>query len=727
MAYARQLHENPDLPAGTFATQFTFAQTLTEAVKGADRAMLVVSIPVSQNEVGGDMGKLALDQLRNAIGRVEASWRPASQDEGFEIVRRRLFEPITDNQLFVQRDAVAKAFSEMYAAQSQEFPSACREGAYERRIRDSYPIHPELFDRLYNDWSTLDKFQRTRGVLRLMATVIHSLWKRQDANLLIMPATVPMDEAVVLNELTRYLEENWPPVINKDVDGPHSLPLTLDGENPNLGRYSACRRVARTIYIGSAPLQRAANKGIDDRQIKLGCVQPGETTATFGDALRRLTDKATYLYVDGNRYWYSTQPTVARLADDRAMQLSDHDVEEEIRKRLRDEARRRGDFVKVHVCVSCRDIPDEAEARLVILGPEYPHTTKDEESPARKEAATILASRGNSPRNCQNTLVFLAPDRARLQDLSVAVRQYLAWTSIVRDKDELNLDNFQVRQAETKGKNANETVLARIPEAYQWLLVPGQKEAGSTVEWSEIRLQGQDDLSARASKKLRNEELLIPQMGGTVLRLWLDKIPLWRGEHVGVKQLAEDFSKYLYLPRLKDQDVLITAVREGIGLLTWESDTFAYAESWDAKKKEYLGLQAGKSTHIIVDNQSVVVKSEVARVQFEKLKPEVGKEGEVGKVEPPVKGEKPKVPPQPKKPPTRFHASVKLNPQRLARDIENIANEVILHVGNQVNAEVEITLDIQAKIPGGANENTVRTVSENCKTLNFTAFGFEEE
>ena len=323
--------------------------------------------------------------------------------------------------------------------------------------------------------------------------------------------------------------------------------------------------------------------------------------------------------------------------------------------------------------------------------------------------------------------MFLAPDRARLQDLSAAVRQYLAWTSIVRDKDELNLDNFQGRQAETKGRNANETVKARIPEAYQWLLVPGQKEAGSIVEWSEIRLQGQDELSARASKKLRNEELLIPQMGGTVLRLWLDKIPLWRGEHVGIKQLAEDFSKYLYLPRLRDQDVLITAIREGIGLLTWESDTFAYAESWDEKKKDYRGLQAGKSTHILVDNQSVVVKTDVARAQFEKLKPEVGKEGDKGKVEAAPEGKKTKAPPQPKKQPTRFHASVKLNPQRLARDIENIANEVILHVGNQVNAEVEITLDIQAMIPGGANENTVRTVSENCKTLNFTTFGFEEE
>src|SRR5439155_23423919 len=128
-------------------------------------------------------------------------------------------------------------------------------------------------------------------------------------------------------------------------------PLSLARDNPNLGRYSACRRVSRTIYMGSAPVQRAANRGIDERHAKLGCVQPGEAVATFGDALRRLTDRATYLYIDGKRYWYSTQPTVTRLADDRASQLRDEDVDDEIQRRLRDEARSRGDFAKVHACM----------------------------------------------------------------------------------------------------------------------------------------------------------------------------------------------------------------------------------------------------------------------------------------------------------------------------------------------------------------------------------------
>ena len=346
VAYARQLHDESDLPGGSFDTQFTFAQTLSESAKNAKDTLLVVSIPASEIEKGGDRGHEATERLKNAIGRVESPWRPASAEESFEIVRRRLFEPITDNTLFVARDTATKAFADMYRTQSSEFPSECREADYERRMRDAYPIHPELFERLYSDWSSLEKFQRTRGVLRLMAKVIHSLWEREDRSLMIMPAHVPVDDPQVQSELTRYMDDNWIPIIEKDVDGSKSLPLTLDRQNSNLGRYSACRRVSRTIYLGSAPTLRAANRGIEDNRIKLGCVQPGETVGTFGDALRRLTDQATYLYLDSNRYWISTQPNVTRTAQDRANQLlinEKYKIWEEIVKRLKNN-KQKGEF-----------------------------------------------------------------------------------------------------------------------------------------------------------------------------------------------------------------------------------------------------------------------------------------------------------------------------------------------------------------------------------------------
>ena len=286
VAYARQLHDQGDLPAGSFETQFTFAQVLTESAKLAKNCLLVISLPASDTsgsphaqaddvEVGGQRGREALDRLRNVVGRVESSWRPASAEEGFEIVRRRLFEPMAEPSQFKDRDVVARAFADFYRTQHQEFPPECRDADYEKRIKAAYPIHPEIFDRLYTDWSTLVKFQRTRGVLRLMAAVIHSLWEKGDKTPLILPANISIDDPRVQFELTRYLSDNWVPVIEKDVDGPNSLPLRLDGEVPNLGKFSACRRVARTIYLGSAPTTTAAHRGLEDRRVKLGCVHAG--------------------------------------------------------------------------------------------------------------------------------------------------------------------------------------------------------------------------------------------------------------------------------------------------------------------------------------------------------------------------------------------------------------------------------------------------------------------
>jgi predicted AAA+ superfamily ATPase len=739
VAYARQLHDQSDLPAGGFETQFTFAQALTESAKLAGNCLLVISLPASDTqgsphtqaddaEVGGIRGREALERLRNVVGRVESSWRPATAEEGFEIVRRRLFEPLAGPEAFKQRDVTARAFADFYRAQSAEFPPECKGGDYEKRIQAAYPIHPEIFDRLYTDWSTLLKFQRTRGVLRLMAAVIHSLWEKGDRNPLILPSTVPIDDPRVQSELTRYLSDNWAPIIEKDVDGPSSLPLKIDGEQPNLGKLHATRRVARTIYLGSAPTAAAAHRGLEDRRVKLGCVMPGESPAVFGDALRRLAAAATYLYQDGPRFWYATQPTVTKLAEDRAEQLKrDPDkVAQELDERLRVDLRKTGDFSRIHPLPrSGADVPDDPDARLVVLQSEHPYT-KEPGSAAEAAARAILESRGNTPRLYRNTVVFLAADKVRLQDLDEAVRRFLAWKSIVNEKEALNLDPHQVRQAETQKQAADGAVTARLPETYQWLLVPEQSNPQAAITWQAVRLSGNEALAARASKKLRNDESLVLLLGSTILRKHLDAVPLWRGEHVSVKQLVEDFARYLYLPRLAGPEVLAQTIRDGVALLTWRSDSFAYAESYDEAAGRYLGLRAGQMVNLSTDSTALLVKPDIARRQLEaELPPEVRPEIPPGK--PDNTDTLATAAPKPAPLPRRFHGSVTLDTTRMGRDAGKIAEEVIAHLAGLVGADVTVTLEIQAQMPTGASDSVVRTVTENCRTLKFSDHGFEKE
>ena len=746
VAYARQLHDQSDLPAGGFETQFTFAQVLTESAKLVKNCLLVISLPASDTtgsphtqaddvEVGGQRGREALDRLRNVVGRVESSWRPASAEEGFEIVRRRLFEPLAEQTQFKDRDVVARTFADFYCAQQAEFPPECRDAEYEKRIKAAYPIHPEIFDRLYTDWSTLIKFQRTRGVLRLMAAVIHSLWEKGDKNPLILPANISIDDARVQSEMTRYLSDNWVPVIEKDVDGPSSLPLRLDSEVPNLGKFSACRRVARTIYLGSAPLTKAAHRGLEDRRVKLGCVMPGESPAVFGDALRRLAGAATYLYQDGPRYWYSTQPTVTKLAEDRAEQLKREPdkIVHELDGRLRDNLRQTGDFSRIHAMPqSGQDVPDDLDARLVVLRVDHAYT-KESGNAAEAAAKAILESRGNTPRLYRNTLVFLAADKMRLQDLDEAARKYLAWDSILAEKLTLNLDPQQVKQAETQKAAADSAVTARLPETYQWLLTPVQSTPQAAIAWQAVRLAGLDALAVRASKKLRPDNLLTG-FAASELRRQMDQIPLWRGDHVSIRLLAEDYAKYLYLYRLKTPEVLIGAIRDGLALLTWEHDAFAFADSFDEAAGRYRGLRGGQQVSLAdADAPGLLVKPAVARKQLDAenvpapvipLPPgtTTGTASKPGTV-PPGTPKPPPLAPQPK----RFHGTVTLDATRVGRDASRIADEVIAHLAGLVGSNVTVTLEIEADIPAGAPENVVRTVTENSRTLKFTSQGFEKE
>ncbi len=350
---------------------------------------------------------------------------------------------------------------------------------------------------------------------------------------------------------------------------------------------------------------------------------------------------------------------------------------------------------------------------------------------------------GNTPRLYRNTLAFLAADKVRLQDLDEAVRKFLAWKSILTEQVALNLDPHQVRQAENQKKAAESVVTARIPETYQWILVPEQVNPQAPITWQANRLSGSDALAVRASKRLRSDELLVSVLGSTILRKHIDDVPLWQGDHVAIKQLVEHFARYHYLPRLGGPEVLAHSICEGIGLLTWQFDTFAYAESYDEVAKRYRGLRSGQLIQITADNSGLLVKPDVAKRQMDSEVPlspcvpnangdsvvtiDVPGGGSIGGAVSESRGGvvSRSVSPAPKL--RRFHGTVNLDPTRVGRDASRIADEVIAHLAGQVGADVTVTLEIAVSLPDGASEQIVRIVTENSRTLKFTSHGFEND
>jgi hypothetical protein len=379
------------------------------------------------------------------------------------------------------------------------------------------------------------------------------------------------------------------------------------------------------------------------------------------------------------------------------------------------------------------DVPDDLEARLVVLPADHPYS-RESNNPAEVAAKAILESRGNAPRLYRNILVFLAADKVRLQDLDEALRKYLAWSSIVAEKEVLNLDPHQARQAETQKQAADGAVAARLPETYQWLLVPEQPNPQAQVVWQTARLTGSDALAVRATKKLRGDELLFLNLGATILRKHMHGVPLWRGDHVAIKQLVDDFARYLYLPRLAGSEVVAQAIRDGVALLSWRVDTFGYAESYDEVAVRYRGLRCGQGISISPDSTGLLVKPDVADKQLDaEATPPPGAPSPspgVGSSEPAghpgcAESGAPSAPGAQKL--RRFHGSVRVDSARVGRDAGRIADEVIAHLLGQMGAEVTVTIEIDAHLPNGATDQLVRTVTENSRTLKFDSHGFETE
>ena len=724
VAYVRNIYGVDGLPAGSFDSIMTFVQSLTEAVKRSERCQLVASIPESDIEIGGEAGQAALERIEHTFGRLEDIWKPVGAREGFEVVRRRLFSPVEDT---TARDAVCRGFIRLYDENPSDFPTECREGGYLERLRQAYPIHPELFDRLYDDWSTLERFQRTRGVLRLMAAVIHELWSHDDRSLLIMPGSIAIDAPRVREELLRYLPEGWNAVVDKDVDGTGAEPRAIDAENSRFGGISAARRVARTIFMGSAPhVHQQTARGIEDVRIRLGVAQPGEMLSIYNDATGRMTDRLTHLYSSAHRYWYDTKPNLRRTMDDRAVKLEPEEVAAEVVRRLRG-IRERGDFGAVHPCPTSEMVPDEQTARLVILPPASVHRGRQGDSAALRAANEILDKRGDSPRTYRNMLVFLAPDVDQWGTLEAEVRRFLAWGSIVDDAEALNLDTHQRREASRYKTRSNDTLALCLNETYCWLLVPTQ-EGTDPIQWEEAHIAGsQDNPVAKAVQKVRSDGQIIKQWSPALLKMELDKW-LWKEEnHVSLKRVWECLATYLYMQRLSSSDVLLDAVREGI-----RTREFGYANSLQDGGK-YAGLQFEDVTgSIYLDDQSVLVKPDVAKRQLlAESDPPPYRPDPVPPVPPgPVPGGGTPLDPggtQTPSRPKRFYGSVNLNPVRASRDAQNVINEVVQHIASRSDVDVTVTVDIQATFGDGVPEDLERILTENCRTLRFTSQEFEDE
>jgi uncharacterized protein len=755
VAYVRQFSEGQTLSGGSYDTNLSFVQALTEAVKLVPNAVVLASLPESEVEAGSQRGVAALRALEKTFGRIQALWKPVATEEAFEIVRRRLFEPMRDGKT---RDAVCRAFADAYVAEGSKLPAETQEGRYYDRLVQAYPIHPEVFDRLYEDWTTIDGFQRTRGVLKLMAKVIYRLWKDDNKDLMILPGSLPLHDGSSRNELTYYLPAGWDAVVEKDIDGDRAETTELENKEPRFGQVNAARRVARTLFLGSAPSSvagKAGIRGLDRARVLLGCLQPGQTSATYIDALNRLADRLHYLNSSGDkaqeatRFWFDTRANLRREMEDRKRRFDDNtDVRGKIGEALKKMVGSTTFFEGVHIFTPHNDVPDDSALRLVVLPPEFSHS-RDLKQPAEQAILDYVRNNGTKPRYRGNRLIFLAPDMAVMNRLSDVARVALAWNSIVEDVKEgrLNIDLLQKKQAEKELQSAEEVVPRAARECYKWLMCPVQNtptDPKISVEAFPLNTTG-GSVGNEIERVCLDNELVITTWSPIHLRTKLKELYWKEGKAAaGAMAFWEDTLRYLYLPRLKNRDSLTQAIRTGAA----STDFFGTAYGQEGDK--YTGFHVGEA-NIQFDDTLLLIDPAAASEYAAALKrakeaeeaakkaaegtgtgsssssgSTLGTTGQTtggtatGGGTGPV-GLGPTTPSKPKS----FHGSIQIKPSTAKMHLVQVAEEIIALLAGDPNASLNITLEINAEFPSGASDQIKRAVSENATALGFKTKSWE--
>ncbi len=731
VAFARQLR---DLEYDAF---HAFIQSLTEAAAAVRGAVVVGSLPESGAEVGDEQGRDALRRLEKIFGRVQSAWTPASGAETFEIVRRRLFQPL-DEAGEKARDDTISAFRKLYRDHRREFPPEVRERAYEDEMRRAYPLHPELLRRFSGDWSLLDKFQRTRGILKIMANAVYALWSGESDAPLITPALLPFRDDKVRTALLEPLDRAFGPILQSEVDGDQSLTTRIEAQRPRFSRSKAARSAARAVFFATAPHAGAARGGLSGTAIRLSCARPGDQIAIFGEALQEIATRSAHLYRDGDNYWFSPQPTLNKLVADRARDVTDEQADRRILEFLREEQRHRAGFPRVHAAPdNPTDMEDRRATALVILPPSASHDAGNgATSQAAIRAGETIERRGSGQRRYRNALVFVAADASALDAARENARRERAWQSILDDRDiPKSLTGAQTQDAETQCERAFESLRQSVRSAWVHILYPeqpGEEERGAGMATGYtirarrlVNRSGAKPIPQAVWENVSSDGVVLETLGPANLAKELE--PLWPQDrqHIPLDEIRDWFASYVYMPRLRDDATLGRAFEQ---LFADLAAPYAYAAGFSEETGLYEGI--GSSARLIGDPGSgLLVRREAIRpVEPEPFVGDASGDPATDATSSERSGNTPESV-APRRLPKRFFASIDIDADRAGLEVARIMDGLLVELTRTAGSSLRLTLELEGTaVEQGYPEDVVDTVKANARDLKLDdqSFGFEE-
>lgn len=693
------------IKARDFADQIAvFFQELTESVRAKKNACLVCTLP-SSAPYSSEIGERALNDLQMIFGRIESISTPVEGMERYEIIRKRLFENIGDEKI---RREVAQAYFEMYQNLGADMPPEVKDVSYRNKIEHAYPFHPELIDLLHKRWGSYPTFQRTRGVLRLMAEVVADLYRRKVPATLIQSSQVNLENQTIRREFIKHIGNEYDSVITMDISGKDANSVKIDREmESEYEKYGIARGIATSVFLYS--FSGSGKGGITLPWLRVALLREGIPSTIIGDAVNKMENRLWYFHSDGQQYRFVNQPNLNRVILEKEGTIPSGRVLDEVREQIRKNS---GKDLECYIWPKDpADIPDDKRLKLAIFSPDYTDYT-------RKNAEEFFEKAGSGFRVYKNTLFLLAMDSSGYATLSSSIRNLIALSEIEKDPNIINtLSKKDKNILKDRLVKTRDDLLSKILSAYRHLAI---MESNGVV-WRDLGIPTAGlypSISAMVRQHLILEGRLLTQIGPKYI---IDRI--FRADDVekDVKDIYETFLKTPGLAIPEDEDVLLNAIKEGVrkGLIGLKDDSKVFYNEECSPTMESVVLRPDVARKMKDDAKSKAMSKEETGI---------GRESEAnmdryGDDRDEDDKPKPHVPPDSKKAIKRLAIRAKIPWENISEFTGGVIRPLVAK-----SEEIKLTIEVKAEAYDEFDENTINLkVRETLKQIGADIERFDTE
>lgn len=523
----------------TLAAQtMAFMQELTEAAGTLEKVCLAVTLPASIIEHYDERAEKLFQQLQKVAGRVEKIYTPVQEKEITKIIRRRLLADLDEG---AARKVIANFLE--YAEKEGIIPAGLEPSEYRDRFLDSYPFMPEVVDVLYHRWGSFPTFQRTRGVLRLLSLVIHSL--KGSNKPYISLADFDLANQEIRQELLKHIGAEFNGIIAADITdagaGSKRVDVSLGNAYQGLNLGS---RTATTIFLYS--FSGAKEPGITQGEIKRCATTIDNPASAVAESVERLNDTLFFMQKISNKYFFSNTPNINRIRLVKMENIKENELVEEERGLLKESIK--GGKLKVFIWEeNSGNIPDSEELKLVILKKEN-----------KERMRNILETKGQTPRVYRNTLFSLYPLESERTGFMNTIKRKIADEHIEKDKT-LRLSDDQKKEIRKELKKTEASLKESIRRFYRMVAIPHKE--GFKEDDLGIPTYGEEKgLTQEVYEKLRSDGEVLEKIAPLVLReKYLSEM-----EYVSTEQLYQSSLKTPGETRPINKSVFEQGIAEGV-------------------------------------------------------------------------------------------------------------------------------------------------------------------